>query len=231
MKSSAAPQEKNRLFTGGFFLIFAIQTFITVIKRLYQSQGVQGIFTLGYLYIVILGILGEALYYSQLGINILNYSGISDVLLSPISKLTSNFYLLGSIIFIVVSVLSILNSTNTPEKKARLKKRLGIQPGRENKVLDLLVVFFFVFLFSFYVGLDIGFGAKRASAIRRGNISYTDKLVFVSNDSASVKIMGVNSSYVFYITHDSPLVKISPTGALKYFERQPARPNFSKLFK
>lgn len=200
-----------------------------MIKKLYQSQGIQGVLTLGYLYIVILGILGEALYYSQLGINILNYSGITDVLLSPISKITSNFYLLGSIIFIVITILSILNNANTPVKKAKLKKLLRITPGNESKTLDLLVVFFSIFLFSFYVGLDIGFGAKTASRIERGQVIYSDKLVFGSGDSTLAKIVGVNSSYLFYITKESSSVKVSPNGALKYFERKPVTLNVRKL--
>lgn len=202
-----------------------------MIKRLYYSQGIQGLLTLGYLYIVILGILGEALYYSQLGINILNYSSITDVLLSPISKITSNFFLLSSLIFLVISVLSILNSANTPEKRAKLKHWLRIKPGNESKTLDLLVVFFSVFLFSFYVGLDIGFGAKTAARIKKGEITYNDKVVFSSTDSTRAKIVGVNTSYLFYITSESPSVKISPTGTLKYIERQPVRLNVGKLFK
>ncbi len=203
-----------------------------MIKRLYHSQGIQGILTLGYLYIVILGILGEALYYSQLGVNILNYSGITDILLSPISKITSNFYLLGSIIFIVIILLSTLNSANTPEKKAKLKKRLKINPGNESRTLDLMVIFLSVFLFSFYVGLDMGRGSKTSSRIKSGDLTYSDKVIFISSDSVSAKIVGVNSSYLFYITEDRPSsVKISPTNALKYFERQPAQLNFRKLFR
>ncbi len=202
-----------------------------MIKRLYHSQGIQGLLTLGYLYIVILGILGEALYYSQLGINILNYSSITDVLLSPISKITSNFFLVGSLIFLVITVLSILNSANTPEKRARLKHLLRIKPGNESKSLDLLVVFFSVFLFSFYVGLDIGFGAKTASRIKSGKIIYNDKVVFSSSDSTVAKIVGVNTSYLFYITSESPSVKISPVSNLKFIERQPVRLNVGKLFK
>ncbi|MBX2951963.1 MAG: hypothetical protein KF870_05630 [Leadbetterella sp.] len=202
-----------------------------MIKRLYQSQGIQGVLTIGYLYMVILGILGEALYYSQLGINILNYSNITDVLLSPISKITSNFYLLGVIILIVVTALSTLNSANTPEKKAKLKKWLRIRPGNESKTLDLLVVFLSIFLFSFYVGLDMGLGAKRAESIEKKELRFNDKLVFSSADSVSAKIVGVNSAYLFYVTADSPSVKISPISNLQYFERQPAKPNFSKIFK
>lgn len=215
----------------GFFIYFCSLNCCIMIKRLYQSQGIQGVLTLGYLYIVILGILGEALYYSQLGINILNYSGITDVLLSPISKLTSNFYLLGALIFILILVSSILNSANTPEKKVKLKKLFGIRPGGESKTLDLLVIFLSVFLFSFYVGLDIGLGAKRAESIKKKELHFNDKLVFSSRDSVSAKIVGVNSAYLFYVTQDSPSVKISPISNLHYFERQPAKPDFSKIFK
>ena len=202
-----------------------------MIKKLYHSQGIQGVLTLGYLYIVMLGILGEALYYSQLGINILNYSGITDVLLSPISKITSNFYVLGSLIGIAITLLSILNGAKTPEKKAMLKKWAGIKPGTESKTLDFLVVFLSIFLFSFYVGLDIGFGSSTAAKIKRGELAYKDRVVYSATDSANAKILGVNSSYLFYLTEDSPAVKISPVSSLKYFEKQPVRLDFGKLFR
>ncbi|MCY1378901.1 hypothetical protein D9M69_665710 [compost metagenome] len=77
----------------------------------------------------------------------------------------------------------------------------------------------------------MGFGSKTSSRIKNGTLTYNDKVIFISSDSVSAKIVGVNSSYLFYITEDSPSVKISPTNALKYFERQPVQLNFDKLFK
>ena len=43
----------------------------------------------GCLFFVILGMLKESIYYYQVGINILKYSNIMDILISPIANLTS----------------------------------------------------------------------------------------------------------------------------------------------
>ena len=51
---------------------------------------IQAILPLGYLYLVVLGILKETVFFYQIGINILNYSSIMDILISPIATCLSN---------------------------------------------------------------------------------------------------------------------------------------------
>jgi len=63
-------------------------------------QEIQGFLSVGYIYLIVMGILNETLYYSQIGIDILNYSSILDVLISPISRLTSSISRL--LIFIII---------------------------------------------------------------------------------------------------------------------------------
>ena len=55
-----------------------------------RIKEIQGIVTLGYIYLILMGILNESLYYNQLGVNILNYSDVLDILISPIAKMTSS---------------------------------------------------------------------------------------------------------------------------------------------
>lgn len=58
---------------------------------------IQAILPLGYLYLVVLGIIKESVFFYQIGINILNYSSIMDILISPIATFLSH-----PIIFIVI---------------------------------------------------------------------------------------------------------------------------------
>jgi hypothetical protein len=53
-------------------------------------ENLQTYLPLGYLYLVILGIIKESIHFFQLGINILKYSTLMDVLLSPIADLMSH---------------------------------------------------------------------------------------------------------------------------------------------
>ncbi len=51
------------------------------------QRSIQDYLSLGYLYLVVVGILFDAIFYGILGINIIHYSSILDVLLSPIAFL------------------------------------------------------------------------------------------------------------------------------------------------
>ena len=63
---------------------------------------VQNLLPLGYLFLVILGIVKESIFYYQIGINIIKYSSIMDILISPIAAITSH-----PVFFIVIIVLFI----------------------------------------------------------------------------------------------------------------------------
>jgi hypothetical protein len=51
-------------------------------------EKLQTFLPLGYLYLIILGILRDGVFFYMLGINFLKYSSIMDILISPISELT-----------------------------------------------------------------------------------------------------------------------------------------------
>ena len=48
-------------------------------------EKIKNLLPLGYLYLIILGILKESILYNQLDINILKYSSIMDIMISPIA--------------------------------------------------------------------------------------------------------------------------------------------------
>ncbi|MBC5837492.1 hypothetical protein [Flavobacterium muglaense] len=71
------------------------------------NEIIQKILPFGYIYLVVLGIMKESIYYYQIGINILKYSNIMDILISPIADLTSNpIILIGFFIFISLLFLT-----------------------------------------------------------------------------------------------------------------------------
>ena len=65
---------------------------------------VQNLLPLGYLFLILLGIAKESIFYYQLGINIVRYSSIMDILISPVAAITSN-----PIFFITVLILFIFS--------------------------------------------------------------------------------------------------------------------------
>jgi hypothetical protein len=67
---------------------------------------IQEALSLGYVYLLILGIIHNAIYYNMLGVNYLEYSSILDVLISPVSVITSS--LKSSIAFVAIILLSFI---------------------------------------------------------------------------------------------------------------------------
>lgn len=50
-----------------------------------KKLSIQEYLSLGYIYLVVLGIISDVIYYKFFGIDILNYSTILDVLITPIN--------------------------------------------------------------------------------------------------------------------------------------------------
>ena len=173
----------------------------------------QGVLSLGYVLLVILGIINETLFYSQFGINILEYSDILDVLISPISKLAS------SKILLILSLVVILTVILLPRMSDKLKNRKWFANSFklnaegvniEKRVLNTLTLFSVIFFIGVFVGAGLGKGEKLKNKIKSDKIEYNDIVNFIDGHSLSVEIIGKNSSYIFYINKDNNDVEISP---------------------
>lgn len=64
-----------------------------MIKIDQDKLGLQDYFYIGYLYLIILGIVSDAIFYGIFGVSYLNYTTILDALISPISLLINNWKL------------------------------------------------------------------------------------------------------------------------------------------
>ncbi|MDT0689162.1 hypothetical protein RM549_05160 [Salegentibacter sp. F188] len=178
-------------------------------------QEIQGFLSVGYIYLIVLGILNETLYYNQIGINILNYSSILDVLISPIANLTSS--ILSLCIFIVLIFLVIKLPGFLAKNKDRnwSKKVLKIDPDLsaneiESSFFKVFLIMISVGLLGFFVGTGITKGIYTSKRINEGEIEYNDKLNLINGENADIKILGTNSSFIFYLTPEIKTVSITP---------------------
>lgn len=67
------------------------------------SDDLEKLLPFGYLFLIIMGILKDSIQYYQYGINILKFSTIMDILISPIAYLTSNPITLIAVISLFIS--------------------------------------------------------------------------------------------------------------------------------
>ncbi len=71
------------------------------------TEGLQKFASFGYVFLIALGIMKESVFYYQININILKYSALTDILMSPIADLTSHpiVFTAGTVTFILAFAL------------------------------------------------------------------------------------------------------------------------------
>jgi hypothetical protein len=189
------------------------------------SLNLQKLISFGYLFLIILGIFKESIFYYQLGINILNYSTITDILISPIADMAAHPVLLGAVVFMLLFSYLFL----TLLSKKRNHKWAQIFSGLYNKqnlsdneikthFSDLFTPFLAVTLFTFFVGIGFGEGKKVSQKIVGNQLEYDRKMNFNNGDVEDIYLVGSNSIYYFYVSKGDQHIKISPVGAIRSIE-------------
>jgi len=184
-----------------------------------KLKSFQEILSVGYIYLIAIGILSETFYYKQIGVNILSYSGILDVLMSPIAKLTSSIITL--IVFFVILLLVFQLPKFLVKKREKNWFKKGFKLGEdltntqvESELLKRFLFLLSIGLFGFFIGTGIGKGMRASDRIESNEIEYTDHIAFTDGDKIDAKIMGINSSYIFYLKNDNKAVQITPISSV-----------------
>ena len=183
---------------------------------------------LGYLYLIILGILKQSLLYNQLGVNILNYSSVMDILLGPIADLTANISLIIAVIMIVTLTLALSFYVSKNTDKRITQKLVGLKTDdistakeNQNKIKNRFLLAMAVFLLSFFLGFGWCSRAKIAKKIKSNQLEFLSILKFNTGEKQQIYLIGSNSLYYFYVTKENKNVKIAPITAIKEIELQP----------
>lgn len=189
------------------------------------SVNLQKLLPFGYLFLVVLGILKESIFYYQIDINILKYSTIMDILISPIATLTSNLIVFAAVIIFAVVLYAYPAFLANKRDKKWAQKLSGLKNTEmlsEEEVGDHYTRFFAVLLacglFSFFIGIGLGQGKKLANKINNNTIKYDHTLNYNSGESEVIYLIDVNSIYYFYVAKGNKAVKIAPIGAVKNIE-------------
>lgn len=186
----------------------------------------QNLLPLGYLFLVMLGIIKETVYFHQIGINILKYSSIMDILISPIATLTSQPIVFGAIIMIFVFHFYLPALLFKNRHKKWIHKSFELDKIKEgssdeevkNHLVNLAVRTLSMVLLSFFLGFGFAEGLDISSRIKNDKLKYDYKLNYNSGESEDVSILGSNSLYYFYMSKGNKAIKIAPIGTIKDIE-------------
>ncbi|MDX6746340.1 hypothetical protein SHK09_05995 [Polaribacter sp. PL03] len=200
-----------------------------MIKIEKEKLGLQDYFYIGYLYLIILGIVSDAIFYGIFGVSYLNYTTILDALISPISLLANNWilslFLIGMFTLMyfyftrwMPRLYKYLRVKNWYKKLYNIEKwdkRYEKLEDKKNLLPGLMFIFFLLFV-SMRTGLGLGLKHKYEESEVIPN--YT--LVFKDNEKLDVRKIGQNSAYFFYFIPGETEITATPiTDNLKQIKR------------
>ena len=190
-----------------------------------NNEHLQRLLPFGYIYLVFMGIIKESIFYYQLDINILKFSSIMDILISPIAEITAHPFLLIFFILLIFLLYSFKQySLKHPEKKF-IKKYYKIKETDNltneeftKKINQNSIEFFFVMLICFFLGFGVGGGNFLSKRIKNGDLKfekYGQTLTFNSGEKKEIYLVNTNSLYYFYVVKGQKTVEISPIGTIQ----------------
>lgn len=171
-----------------------------------SGLSLSDLLPLGYLYLLVLGIASDSIYYGLLGINIISYSNVLDVLLSPLVHLTDSLVFLG-VIMGFPFLLYFLLRWSERRQQASAKPSSGID---ELPLTMKWVVLSAWIIFSAFIGFGLGSGVTLKSKMEKGDVKASHLITFTNGEAVKGKLVGQNSSYLFYAAEGDPKITVAP---------------------
>ncbi len=185
---------------------------------MFDKLRLQDYFSIGYIYLLILGILKDSIYYKFLGINIIEYSSVSDVLLSPITYVAENITFALALIIVIFLSIKMPDWTKKAHFKSRDKKwyqkltnvakkdaHYAKKPHRASILIPVALG-----VAAFYLGAAMGSGNKRSKQLQNQELEMREVLTFSDQTQTEVRILGQNSEYLFYVIKGEDNITITP---------------------
>jgi len=178
--------------------------------------SLQEYLSLGYIYLIVLGFLKDNLFFGIIGINIMEYSSVMDILLSPLVELSRSLFLLLFFILACVFVIMYPRLQQTP----RLDDLVGStkenpQKDKNNNTLKRIAMLA-IMIACFFLGTGIGGGFKVAGKVYDQAYEMEDKITLIDGSEIKAKIISQNSGYIFYVEEGETNITISPiTGVVQ----------------
>ncbi|MEA5446417.1 hypothetical protein VCB98_11360 [Gammaproteobacteria bacterium AB-CW1] len=163
---------------------------------------------LGYLYLLLLGIASQSIHYAFLGINIMAYSDLLDVLLSPVVLITDHIAFLLTTVLLPLLLwfyLKYIRRYYAQHKPEVLKS--GTNTWHP---LDQWMLLTALLLFCAFLGFGVGGGLATQQTLSSSDFDPDHRVVFADGNSAEIMKLGINNSFLFYAVEGHPHVIVSP---------------------
>jgi len=184
---------------------------------------IQDLLSFGYLYLLVLGIIRDSLYYGLLDVNIILYSSVTDILFSPLAYLVEEPWLTAIFVIAVYWAFNQARFHKKHKEKRWYRRWFDVEKREERFAKPTLVqpelVFVALLITSMLLGTGLGRGIGMTNKMKNQKFKYNDSLEFVDGEKQEVTVIGQNSLYIFYVMEDQAQVSISPiNGVIKRIE-------------
>ncbi len=190
-------------------------------KSMFEAWSVQDMLSLGYLYLLLVGIAADSIFYSFLKINILSYSDVVDILLSPVIQIIEAPILLVIFIGLPALMQILILSLRWQHIKKREKseyrekhdiEKLDRQLARKN-VNTGWIVYAGLAIFAGFIGFGFGGGDKLNQRIENGEVKMNRSVYFTDGSKENVYLIGHNGEYLFYVKEGEKSARVVPIEA------------------
>ncbi len=158
---------------------------------------------LGYLYVLLLGIMAESIYYGLIGINYLSYASILDVLLGPVAILTDR-----PLLFVLLLVAGAAFYALMLYKGKQAKK--NPPKGKTVDGTTALLIVMGIMILAAFIGYGLGRGFKEKERLDDNEIEHNAIIHFLNGEQKEVRTLGNTSTFIFYVRKDQETISIAP---------------------
>ena len=167
---------------------------------------IQTYFSLGYLLIVIVGMLFDYSYYDKFSINIFEYADILDFLLAPAKNPMLVVFAIGSVVVVLIFFrLDKIWMEKWPKAYSRFNFGMSVNWSKRYRpfMIGFSLLAYLYLASSFYGDRAYKIFEKKPKSI---------ELIFDSGKTINGNLIGKNSDYIFLMTADST-VKALPVAS------------------
>lgn len=164
-------------------------------------DSIQEVLSVGYILLIITGMMMDYVEYALFGINIFAYADILDFLLSPFKR--PNILIPVIIVFILSYIRKkVLVKKASPEEIEEMRK----SEPRFSLYWEIMMIF--SLSIGFTIGTLIAYKTKVAKQLEAGKVNTTIELV--NGEKQDIYLLGKNNTYLFYFNNQDSDVQIMP---------------------
>ena len=169
---------------------------------------VSELLPLGYVYLLILGIANQSLFYGLVGVNFLAWSDALDVLISPIALLTGDPRLLVTLVVLTALLYPYVKWIQALARKQKLAKGEPIE--NEAPLLHAWLVYSSIVLIFGFIGFAASSGQDLRQRLVEGEARIDHRIEFHDGRSVAVELVGKNTGFLFYFAPGDTALSIAP---------------------